>query len=325
MSDMIMNGYMLDAPFSNENAGFCKWTFAHKNGKEYFLKELLNPVYPVSNKLQERTKAIKITECRQFELKQLRLIEAINSGSFGNVVRIEEFFRYDSHYYLATKKIEDTGISVDDLIGYPFDERLFLCESLAYTAHMLHSAYFVHGDIKESNIILKKTAGGRIIGKIIDFDGGFLESAPPQYEDELVGDQIYFAPEACEFLYGEDIVLTSKIDVFAFGLLFHKYLTGRFPDFDTEKYRFAHEAVLDGVALKASDELPEEIRALLEKMLLKDPDQRANMMEAVQVIKRYMNRKSAAETSESEKTVSSASEISNSTESADYFAPAGNL
>lgn len=234
MSEEKLNGYTLDAPFTNANAGFSRWTFAHKGKEEYFLKELLNPVYPISDKLQERTKALKTAECRKFEKKQIRLIEAINKGSLGNVVRIEEFFRCDSHYYLATKRIRESGIDHESMKEYPFEDRVFLCATLAYTAYQMHSNHFVHEDIKDSNILLKKTEGEKLIAKIIDFDGGFLEDEPPQFEDELTGDQVYFAPEACEFLYGEPVRLTSKIDVFAFGLLFHRYLAGNLPGFDTE-------------------------------------------------------------------------------------------
>lgn len=319
-----MNGYILDAPFSNENAGFCRWTFAHKNGKKYFLKELLNPVYPVSNKLQEKTKAIKIEECKEFEQKQLKLIDAINKGACGNVIRIEEFFRYDSHYYLATERVKDSGIKSADLMKYSFDDRLFLCGTLAYTAHMLHSVHFVHGDIKDTNIMLKKTPEGRIVGKIIDFDGGFLESNPPQYEDELVGDQIYFAPEALIFLIGEEIKLTSKIDVFAFGLLFHKYLTGKLPDFNTKKYNYAHEAVLDDCVLKASKELPSDIRSLLEKMLLKDPDKRASMLDAVTVFRKHVY-KETPEISIPLFGVKPVVKQEIKKDPSDYFSPAGDL
>ena len=43
----VMNEYELLAPFQNKNAGFSRWTYAVKDKKAYFLKEFLNPVYPM--------------------------------------------------------------------------------------------------------------------------------------------------------------------------------------------------------------------------------------------------------------------------------------
>ena len=39
---------------TTKNAGFSKWGFAVKEGKTYFIKEFLSPVYPVSGKLSEK-------------------------------------------------------------------------------------------------------------------------------------------------------------------------------------------------------------------------------------------------------------------------------
>ena len=44
---MIINDYELTSELTNANSGFSKWGFAVKNGREYFIKELISPVYPV--------------------------------------------------------------------------------------------------------------------------------------------------------------------------------------------------------------------------------------------------------------------------------------
>lgn len=288
MSEDIINDYILNAPFSNENAGFCKWTTAVKNGQSYFLKELLDPIYPMSKNLSEKVREMKIKECLQFEEKKKGLINKINSGSDGNVVRIEEFFRFDSHYYIATKQIKNYGITADKVVDFPLQERVFLCMSLAHSAASFHDLRIVHSDIKPTNILLKKTADNKLVGKIIDFDSSFSIDDPPIYEDELGGDQVYFSPEGCKFIYGKPVELSDKLDVFAFGLLFHLYLTGGLPMFDSKEYRYAHEAVLDDQILGISTKLPAEIQSILGKMVLCEPDQRPDMKTVFNVFHDYL-------------------------------------
>ena len=46
----VKNGYSIIGELSNQNAGFCQWGFCKKDGREYFIKEFKNPVYPTDNK-----------------------------------------------------------------------------------------------------------------------------------------------------------------------------------------------------------------------------------------------------------------------------------
>ena len=91
------------------------------------------------------------------------------------------------------------------------------------------------------------------------------------------------------FLCGEEAVLSCKMDVFAMGLLFHQYLTGKLPAFDTDAYDYAHEAVLDDFVLKADKEaIPSpRLREIIESMLRKDPEQRAAAAEVYSRLTAY--------------------------------------
>jgi serine/threonine protein kinase len=144
---------------------------------------------------------------------------------------------------------------------------------------MLHKNHIVHADIKKQNILVKKTKKNSLTAKIVDFDCSFVEKLPPETEDELKGDQVYFSPEACLFLCGEETRLTSKLDVFALGILFHQYLTGELPGFDSSEYDYLHEAVLDDQPARISPQIMEPFRTMIARMLLVDPDQRCSMEE----------------------------------------------
>ena len=100
---------------------------------------------------------------------------------------------------------------------------------------------------------------------------------PPQSESELGGDQIYLSPEACLFLCGEETKLTTKMDVFSLGILFHQYLTGYVPWYDTGEFDYLHEAVLEGAKAGVSEKVPAEWRPVIEQMLIGDPEQRCSI------------------------------------------------
>ena len=104
---MIINGYTLKEDLQNANSGFSKWGFAVKNGKEYFIKELIKPVYPIdASSMPEDLYRHRVDYCNKYENKFRRYFGQINRVSRGNLVRVEEFFRCKSKYYLITEKIE---------------------------------------------------------------------------------------------------------------------------------------------------------------------------------------------------------------------------
>lgn len=279
----IINQYELIEPFHNKNAGFSRWTFAKKEGKNYFIKEFLDPVYPMDNTLTEKNREKRIRDCEEFEEKQKNLYETINNASDGNLVRISEFFRYDSHYYITTERIVEQKIPMAAMVTRPMEDRIFLCKSIAHTIYQLHNINIVHADIKENNVLLKQTSTNKLVGKIIDFGCSFFENDPPQYEDELGGDQVYLSPEACLFICGDPVELTCKLDVFSLGLLFHQYLTGELPGFDTDEYDYAFEAVLDEKELVVSSKLPEKLQMMIKGMLEADPEKRYSMKQVYEL------------------------------------------
>ncbi|MCI7098820.1 MAG: protein kinase [Lachnospiraceae bacterium] len=275
----VLNGYELLGPFQNKDAGFSRWTYARKNGNEYFIKEFLDPIYPVEESLSEDLRKRRIRDCEEHEIRKKQLYEAIRDASDGNLVTISEYFRFDSHYYVSTPRIGPEKISPEAVRNISTEDKIFLCKALSHSMMKFHEVHMVHSDIKADNILLKRTETGKLIGKIIDFDCSFFEDAPPQYEDELGGDQVYLAPESCLFICGSPVKINCKADVFSLGLLFHQYFTGSLPQFDMTEYDYAHEAILDNQKLKLSEDLLPEIKNIIELMLEGEPACRISMKE----------------------------------------------
>ncbi len=289
----IMNRFRLLEPFQNKDAGFSRWTYGRRDDQTYFIKEFVDPVYPDQISLAESLRRKRIEECRYFAEKKERLYRAINECSDGNLLRVTDFFRCDSRYYIAMEKIDSLHQSFEELQQYPLKDRILLCRILAHSLMHLHSQKIVHADLKETNILIKKNSRGHLIPKIIDYDCGFFEYDPPQDERELGGDQVYLSPEACLFLCGEEVSLTCKMDVFSAGLLFHQYLTGSLPSFDHDTYDFAFEAVLDEQQLELSPYLQTELAVLIRNMLEVDPEKRISMENVYHFMDKYFQNPAA--------------------------------
>ena len=276
---MEINGYQLLQDLVSEDSGFSKWGFCKKNGKEYFIKEFLAPTYPVDRtKLSEKQVEKKIQECKAFEKRMLTMYRVINRVSDGNVVRIQDFFRCNSKYYIITEKINYKGLSVGEIAQLPYESKKMICKVITHSLMFLHNEGFVHADIKPNNVlVIADKSESRFTAKIIDFDCGFFGTEPPEPGEEINGDPVYFAPEMLLHMLEEEVALSCKIDVFALGVLFHQYMTGKQPYFDTEKYDYVAEAVLADDRVELDFSIPREFKQILQRMLEKEPFQRISL------------------------------------------------
>lgn len=272
--------YELAGSLTNQNAGYSVWGFGKKNGKDYFIKQFVEQKYPANDTVSSPERlAKKIKACECFEQRKKALYHMLNENTDGNAVRVEEFFRIESKYYISMRKIESLHWDVADVAKLSNDEIRRLCAIIAHGVASLHKGRLIHADLKPDNVLFMKTNIGSTTAKIIDFDSGFLETDPPGPGETIVGDFHYFSPEACRSIWGEDVELTCKMDVFALGVLFHQYFTSELPGFNTAESSYSGEAAAKGEILGVSDELPDDIRELLTQMLNNDPKQRPTATE----------------------------------------------
>lgn len=279
-----INGYILDEPLRAKDAGFSRWGYGMKDGRKYFIKEFIDPVYPADQTLSDSIRKRKIMGCRAFSDKRIGFYQAINRAADGNLVRVEEFFRCGSHYYVAMPWIDSQKLTIERITGESLERRLLLCMTVAHGIMRLHAQGIVHADIKATNVLVSRTETGNLVGKIIDYDCGFPESDPPEL-GELSCDQVYVSPEAWLFICDEECELTTKMDVFSMGLLFHQYLSGQMPAYDTEEYHCVGDSVLAGVMPTPSPTLPAKLRQLMLRMLAEEPDDRCTAAEAYDILR----------------------------------------
>lgn len=311
-----LGSYELTGHLTSQNSGYSVWGFGKKNGCDYFIKQFLSPKYPDNDTVSSAASIEKRKKkCDRFEQKKASIYKMINDNSDGNAVRVEEFFRVESKYYISMRKIDALDWGVDTIAALSEKEKRFLCSVIAHGVAGLHKGHVVHADLKHDNILFMKSSSGYVTAKIIDFDSGFLETDPPSESEEIVGDQVYFSPEACKTFMGESPELTCKMDIFALGVLFHQYFTGVLPGFDASLGNYAGEAVARGSTVTVSDDIPTDVRALLVKMLDADPKMRPTALEvyaffAGKTIEEVEERGSGTANKPSEKPVTPAPERS---------------
>lgn len=292
-----INGYLLEEPLKTDNSGFSKWGFGKLDGKEYFIKEFLSPAYPVNaDLLGPELTAKKKEVCNAFVNQKCLLFQTINQASDGNLVRIEHFFRYGAKYYITMQKVE--AVDMVKVLALPERQKIEICAVLAHAVAGMHQAGLIHGDIKLDNVIFCSNASGRIGAKMIDLDSCFWAARPPEKEEEIIGDQIYMAPETFLLMEQEEGTLTCKIDIFALGLLFHQIMTGLLPGFE-DSCHYPYEALLKQEELKVSDRLDPRLHNIFLEMLQREPEKRPDADQVGERLRKLCRRRrSTAETGE---------------------------
>lgn len=279
MDECLIGKYKLTRALIGQNSGYARWGFAAYNGREYFIKEFISPVYPdPSSPISDEMRAALVADCLNFETRKNRLYSAINASSNGNIIGIREFFRWKSRYYIVTDKVEPESTNINEIAALPLEKKLLLLRVLLYNIKCIHDRSVIHADLKPDNLILKATRNGFFTVKLIDFDSSFFEDDPPVNTDEIQGDMCYLAPETYLRIIGRDIKLTTKADIFALGVIFHEFLCGFRPVLP-EGYDYIYETALDGAKVKLYNRLPPKIAALIRKMLSPNPADRPSASE----------------------------------------------
>jgi eukaryotic-like serine/threonine-protein kinase len=279
----VINGYQILEDFRVVGAGLSKWTFAAKDGREYFIKEFLSPTWPDEHAPgSAQTKMRKRQRCAAFERHHRRVQAALAevSGLGGNLIVTLDFFRWRAKYYKVTEKVEVAGLEPADVAALAFPDQLVLLKTVAHSLRILHDRGIVHGDLKPSNVLIKRTELGYTT-KLIDFDNAYLAGEPPPPE-EIVGTMNYYSPELVGYIQETGTAaaeLTQKADIFALGLIYAEYLTGAPPAFDTA-HQYAGVAARAGEVLRLPPtSLPTPVVELVDRMLLADPTVRPTIAE----------------------------------------------
>jgi serine/threonine protein kinase len=273
--------------------GNCTWAFAKYEGKDYFIKEFLSPVYPVEGSLgSAKTKEINKKKCEKFEKQQNEIKKMVSTcvSEGGNLIIAKEFFRHNAKYYKVTEKIDISSISIKEISKLPFENRLLILKTSSHCVRTLHNLNIVHGDLKPDNLLISENnykGETSYIAKLIDFDDSYFSGNAPT-RDYIGGDLAYYSPELQKYINESPDInqIDLKSDIFALGIIFCQYLTGSFPKKVTEK-QSAATIVNSGmvISIKKSSDIPKAISNLIDSMLLYDKEKRPDIKQVFSELK----------------------------------------
>lgn len=283
-----VRGYEIITRPSNANAGKCLWAFARKDGKEFFVKEFLEPKRPRPDSMGSvEDKKRRLALCRQFEQRHEKLSRTLRADHphAGNLVLAKDFFADGTRYYKITDRIDPVDVAPADLAS---PDRAILLHTLCESVALLHEHKIVHGDLRPENVLLHRPPRSDLhIAKLIDFDDSYVSGEPPK-PGEVGGNPYYGAPEWLSYLRGDRGVrssqLTTAVDIFALGLLLHTYLTGAPPEFPAE-FESPSAAVLAGAGLKLDPALPEDWADLLSGTVRNRPSARPTIDDVLSLLR----------------------------------------
>jgi len=227
-------------------------------------------VYLCSDPELQRRVAIKLLDKQPLGSEEAstafhREARSMSKIQHPNIVSIYEAGRHEGLPYLVFEYVE--GRLLSELIH---DGKLDVTRSLKLFQGLLegmqraHQQGIVHRDLKPANIIISNEG----VPKVMDFGIARMLSGQGDPDTQLIGSPRYMAPE-----YVEKGEVSTKIDVFALGLILDEMLTGMpvFPGNDPH-------AVLDSIVRdpvappsRFNPAVDERLDRVVLKALEKDP------------------------------------------------------
>jgi len=282
----LLRGYTLSEDFKIVGGGTCQWTFATKDGVDYFVKMFLDPRLPTSGGLgSEAVKLQRRERCKAFERHQRDLMDRVRkiSGDGGNLVAPIDFFEHEGQYFKVARKVTASFGAEKKVPTKSIQDRITLCINVCSALQSLHNNKIVHGDLKLDNILLQESGDGGFLAKVIDFDSSYVAGAPPSSE-EILGDPPYYSPELLDFIQGKGSPesLTTASDIFSLGVVFSEYMTGKKPEW-TGEHNYLAEAVRAGEKITISsiakdEEKQSRLHDLLRRMISSVPSERPTLL-----------------------------------------------
>ncbi|EFN75688.1 serine/threonine-protein kinase PAK mbt [Harpegnathos saltator] len=230
-----------------------------------------------TDKSTNRQVAVKKMDLRKQQRRELLFNEVVIMRDYHhpNIVEMYDSFLVDDELWVVMEYLE--GGALTDIVTHSrMDESQIatVCSQCLKPLAYLHSQGVIHRDIKSDSILL--TADGRV--KLSDF--GFCAQVSQELpkRKSLVGTPYWMSPEVISRLpYG------PEVDIWSLGIMIIEMIDGE-PPFFNEPPLQAMRRIRDmpPPKLKNSHKVSPRLQGFLERMLVRDPAQRATAAELLQ-------------------------------------------
>jgi serine/threonine-protein kinase len=197
--------------------------------------------------------------------------------SHPNVVTVHDIGTIGQHLFVAMEYVH--GPSLEDVImeaanrgefiGVP--RALSIVRALAEGLGAVHSAGFIHRDVKPTNVLIEDETGRPVL---LDFG---LARSPARASSKSIGAGTpwYMAPEQLDDEEARELELSARTDVYALGCTAYEVMTASppFPSCDLDELRDLHLRKVPPPPSAIRRELA-PLDAPLARALAKDPAER---------------------------------------------------
>jgi len=253
-------------------------------GKYKVLEKLgsggMGTVFLCEHKLMRRRVAVKVLPLPKSEDRASldrfnREARAVAAVDHPNIVRAYDIDQDDNLHFLVMEWVD--GSNLQDLVKKfgPLDP-LRACHYIYGAAVGLQHAHekgLIHRDIKPGNILIDRAG----VVKILDLGLARLthdteDNLTRQNDENVLGTADYLAPEQAMDSHTVDI----RADIYSLGATFYYLLTGSppFPEGSVAQKLIWHQNRPPRPVKLLRPELPDDLAAIVERMMAKDPARR---------------------------------------------------
>ena len=269
--------------------GECEWVLVKEPG-DVELKDLLTKyeiqdklgeggmgvVYKANQKSMARVIALKILSPKyasrqRFVDQFIREARAAGQLNHPNIIQVHDVATENDIHYFSMEFVD--GPTCMQLLrangAFPVPEALEIGRQVAKALEYAHDHRLIHQDIKPDNIMV----GANNMVKLADLgiSKTFDEAEQDDGPKRVMGTPHYMAPEAA---LGKKI--DHRVDLYSLGATLYHLLTGKTPYTGTSATEVLKAQVMDPMPAiqDINDEVPDDVCALVERLMAKKPDDR---------------------------------------------------